>query len=248
MMMPIQRLPVMLMKNTLLVFYIITLALNSSSQTVDKIAGSYRNIDSTSSSYEKDGKWYKDIDTTLLLLKNDMTFNYKWSPMFGAYSKSHLLTTGTWKMQGSKVILDSKYQQDEHRFFEHYKPEYGDSMVKVYVQTYDSLISYFQFQFIGVIKDTTRDSQMIFKDKDYPYNACVATFHLSQVDKIIFYGDFGRMPMITPKNKKSNHFLLQYNLSDNWDYQYFKDFEININGNKAILGGNKDDKITLTKM
>ncbi len=235
------------MKQSLIIFAILLVSFNTIGQPIDQIVGSYIKIDS-SSSYEREGKWYKDIDTTLLTLNRDMTFSYKWSPMFGAYSNSHIVTTGAWTLEKGEVVLNSKYQQDEHRFFESYNPEYGDSLVKVYVQTYDSLIGFFQFQFIGVLKDTAKDSQTIFKDKDYPYNACSATFHVTGVDKIIFYGDFGRMPVVIPKDKKSNQFLLQYNLSGNWDYQYFKKFKVKINGKKATLGKGKDTKIVLTKI
>lgn len=236
------------MRQILILLCTILLAINASGQAIDKIAGSYIKIDSGSSSFQKDGKWYKDIDTTLLELNNDMTFSYKWSPMFGAYSESHIFTTGTWTIKGNKISLHSKYQEDEFRVFENYRPEYGDSLVKIYVQTYDSLIGFFPMQFIGVVRGTKRESKMIFKDKEYPYNACSAIFHLPQVDKIVFYGDFGRMPVITPKDKKSNHFLLQYNLSGNWDYQYFDNFEIKIVDNKAILRNDKVENITLIKM
>lgn len=240
--------PVILMKQLLLLCAIMQIAFTATSQNIDQVAGSYIKIDSTSSSYEQDGKWYKDIDTTLLTLNKDKTFSYKWSPMFGAFSNSHIITTGTWRLEKNHVILNSKYQQDEHRFFESYKPEYGDSLVKIYVQTYDSLVGFFQFQFIGVAKDTTRDSQMIFRDKSYPYNACSATFHLAGVDKIVFFGDFGRMPAIIPTDKKSNRFLLQYNLSDSWDYQYFKEFKVNVKDGKATLGEEKNTEIILTRL
>jgi hypothetical protein len=52
---------------------------------------------------------------------------------------------------------------------------------------------------------------MIFEDKEYPYEACSATFKLPQVDKIVLFGDFGRMPTIIPKNKNSNYFVLAPN-------------------------------------
>lgn len=214
-------------------------------QPADKVTGSYVTIDS--SGFEENGKRHTDIDSTLLVLDSNMTFSYKWAPMF-VHSDRHLVTTGTWQRKGDKVLLTSKYQQDEYRFFESYRPEYGDSLVKIYVQTYDSLIGFLQLQFIGVIRDTAKDSQMIFRDKDYPYNACSATFHFPSVDKIYFYGDIGRMPAILPRNKKSNHFLLQYNLSVNWDYQYFKDFEVTIQNGQAILGSEKDHQVTLTKL
>ncbi len=237
----------MLMKQTLTFLIVLLSAFNANTQTIDEIIGRYIKIDSASSSYQKEGKWHKDIDTTLLTLDKNGTFNYKWSPMFGPYSNRHIVTTGAWSFDKGELILNSKYQQGENRFFESYKPEYGDSIVKIYVQTYDSLIGFFQFQFIGVVKDTTRDSQMIFKDQDYPYNACSATFHFRNVDKIVFYGDFGRMPIIVPKENTSNHFLLQYNLSENWDYQYFKNFKVKIVGKNAILGEGNDSKIVLTK-
>lgn len=91
---------------------------------------------------------------------------------------SHIFTTGTWTIKGNKISLHSKYQEDEYRVFENYRPEYGDSLVKIYVQTYDSLVGFFQ----------------------------------------------------------------------NWDYQYFKNFEIKIVGNKAILRNDKVENITLIKM
>jgi hypothetical protein len=216
-------------------------------QAIDKFLGSYIKIDSTTSKYEKEGVWYADIDTTLLTLNNDMTFIYKWSPMFGPYSNAHILTTGTWKISNKKVILHSKYQEKEYRFFEQYKPEFGDSMVKVYDQTYDSLVGFFKTQFIGVLKDTARYSAMIFPDKEFSFNACSATFNISKVDEIVFYGDFGQMPTIKPKNNKSNCFLLQYNLSTNWDYQYFRNYPIKFKEDKIILG-KKDYKIELKKM
>jgi len=138
------------MRHTLIIFTLIFAAFNASCQTIDSVIGSYINIDSTSSSYEKEGKWYKDIDTDLLTLNKDMTFSYKWSPNFGPYSNRHIITTGIWAFKKDGILLNSKYQQDEYRFFESYKPEYGDSLVKVYVQTYDSLIGFFQFQFIAI--------------------------------------------------------------------------------------------------
>lgn len=216
-------------------------------QVITEVVGDYIKIDSTSSKYEKNGVCYSDIDTTLLSLNKDMSFSYKWSPMFGPFSQEHIITTGTWRIQDQEVILNSKYQQDEYRFFEDYKVEYGDSLVKVYVQTYDSLIGFFQANFIGVVKDTIKASQMLFRDKEYPYEACSATFKLPLVDKIVLFGSFGRMPTIIPKVKKSNYFLLQYNLSPNWDYQYFKDFKIKIADKKLILGDKRGAQTVLAK-
>jgi hypothetical protein len=234
--------PVIYPKHVPLILVAICFVYTTHSQTPVRIAGSYISIDSTTSSYQKEGKWYKDIDTTLLTLNTDMTFIYKWSPTFGPSSMSHIVTTGNWKLENGDVVLNSRYQKDEHRFFESHRPEYGDSIVKVYVQTYDSLIGFFQFQFIGVVKDGKRSSQMIFKDKDYSYNACSATFPLKSIEKIVFYGNFGKMPAVIPKDSNSNHFLLQYNLSAHWDYQYFKDFRIRIDGNKAVLGDGDNQK------
>jgi hypothetical protein len=56
-------------------------------QVINKVIGDYIKINSTSSKYEKDGVWYNDIDTTLLSLKRDMSFSYKWSPAFGPFSQ-----------------------------------------------------------------------------------------------------------------------------------------------------------------
>lgn len=233
------------MKALLLSFIILFFTAFSFSQSIDKFTGSYIKIDSSSSTKQGD-VWVKNIDTTLLELKPDMTFSYKWAPMFHHGEERHIFTTGTWKLKGNKVILHSKYQQDEWRFFESYKPEYGDSLVKVFVQTYDSLIGFFQVQNIGVVSGTAQKANLIFKDKDYPSDACSATFPFKQADKIVFFGDFGRMPPVIPKDKKSNHFLLQYNLSTEWDYQYFDNFPIDIKNGKAVLG-KKEERTVLLK-
>ena len=236
------------MKQVIVLLLVSHAFLCSTAQTADQLAGSYMKIDSTSSQYQENGKWIADIDTSLLVLNKDFSFSFKWSPVFGPSSRSHLLTTGTWKIHDGRVRLNSKYQTDEYRFFESYKPEYGDSMVKVYVQTYDSLTGFLQTMSIGVIKDSTRESEMIFIDRDYPYNACSAVFKLSRVDKIVLFGGNGRMPPITPKDKRSNHFLLQYNLSTEWDYQYFKDFDVVVKAGKAIMGESDVEKIVLVKI
>ena len=216
-------------------------------QVLNKTFGDYIKIDSTSSKYKKNGVWHNDIDTTMLSLNKDMSFSYKWSPLFGPSSRKHIITTGVWRIQNQEIILNSKYQQDEFRFFEDYKVKYGDSLVKVYVQTYDSSIGFFPTCRVGVVMDTIRTSKMIFKDKSYQYNACSATFELSHVDKIVLVGEFGPMPAIIPNNKKSNYFLLQYNLSSNWDYQYFKDFKVRIDGTTLILGDKKGKEVILEK-
>jgi hypothetical protein len=216
-------------------------------QKINDICGSYQKIDSTGK-YKMSGEteWRKDIDTTLLTLNQDMTFSYKWSPMFGPSSHGHLTTTGTWQMKNKKIVLNSKYQDKEYRVIEDYKPEYGDSLVKVYVQTYDSLASLFYMAQIAIKKDTFETSEFLFQAKNFSTRACLATFKVSSVDKIALYGEFGRSPIVKPKNKKSNFFFLQYNLSTEWDYQYLTNYKAILHGNTIVL--NKKSKIILTKL
>jgi hypothetical protein len=209
--------------------------------------GQYLYIDSSTSTMTKNGVWKKNIDSILFTLLPDFTFTYQWEPKFGPRAHKSILTTGTYTVKKNKIFLNSKYQQDEFRYFESHDPQLGDTSVKVLVQTYDSQIAFFNFQFITVRKDDLYKRHMIFSDPSNNYRTCSATFPFINVDEIIFHGDFGRMPSIHPKTKQSNLFLIQYNWSCDWDYQYFKDYKIKLKNNKIVFE-DRAKKIELIKI
>lgn len=227
--------------------YFENLKLKNKTLTKHDIVGTYLKVESSGYSINN-GDTIPDIDSTLLVIRKDSTYSYIWSPMFGPKSNNHIKTNGKWNYDSRKLILNSEYQQDEWQYFEEYKAEYGDSITKVFVQTYDSLIGFFQFQFIGVLLDTLKESSMIFADKESPKQRCIATFNLPYVDKIIFYGDFGRMPIIEPKEKNSNYFVLQYNLSTDWDYQYMKNLEWDFKGDEISIIQGWGERMILKKI
>jgi hypothetical protein len=209
--------------------------------------GQYLFVDSSTSTMNQNGEWHKNIDSILFSINPDFTFTYQWEPKFGPRAHKSITTTGTYTFHKNKIILNSKYQQDEFRFFESHDPLLGDSSVKILVQTYDSQIAFFNFQFITARKENTHKRKMIISDSFYQYNVCSATFPFMNVDEIIFHGDFGQMPSIHPKSKQSNLFLLQYNWSCDWDYQYFKNFKIKLKNNKVVFE-DKAKKIELYKI
>lgn len=206
-------------------------------------SGTYLTIDSNSFRINMDGSRSRNIDSTRLILMENKTFRYEWEPMFGPRAHKTITTTGTWEIKRNKVVLHSKYQENEYRFFESHLPELGDSMVRVRVQTYDSLTGFFYLQYLAIKNDTSTFSKTLLYDQQYPYPSVYCEFKTNKVDEIIFYGDFGRMPIIKPKEKQSNYFVLQYNLSIDWDYQYFNGFKIRKKKNKMIM---KDRNKTVT--
>lgn len=236
------------MKNTLLALTILWSSVSvMHAKGKINVLGQYLYIDSSTSSMSKEGVWKKNIDSILFSLNPDCTFSYQWEPKFGPRAHKSILTTGTYKVHKNKITLNSKYQQDEYRFFESHDPNLDDSSTKITVQTYDSQIAFFNFQFISVSKKNKHSIKTLYSDSASNHSTCSATFSLLNVDEIIFHGDFGRMPSIHPKSKESNSFLLQYNWSCDWDYQYFKNFKIKFKNN-CIVFEDKTKKIELIKI
>jgi hypothetical protein len=232
--------------NILFIFFVnfFTLSIISAQSPV----GTYMKIDSALRSYSKDAIKKMEIDTTLLVLNADYSFSYKWSPQYGPYANEHIVTTGTWKPDRKKVLLTSKYQFNESRFFESYEPSYGDSLVKIYIQTYDSLIGFIQFNYVAVVSDSLRKNQLVVKDEKFSSPACSANFELKKVDKIFFCGDFGQMAAVIPKNQRSNHFVLQYNWSSNPDYRYFNNDPFYFTNDEIFTGKKKEAAASLKKI
>lgn len=226
--------------------YLKRLKLNKKTLTKQDFVGTYLKIKSSSYSINN-GDTIPDIDSTLLVLRQDSTFSYSWSPLFKSNNSKQIKTNGKWSFKGNKIFLNSEYQQDEWRFFEDYKVEYGDSITKIYVQTYDSLISIIKFNRIGILKDSLKKSAMLLPDK-VNKNTCSVNFKVPNVDKIVFFSDFFLMPIIKPKKKNSNHFLLQYNLSTNRDYQYMKNLEWDFKGDELSIVVKWGERMKLKKI
>ncbi|MBC7863423.1 MAG: hypothetical protein IAF38_10640 [Bacteroidia bacterium] len=240
-------------KNIIVLFLLVKLVTVNNLNAQNPV-GTYMKIESSLRTNTIDGEKRMEIDTTLLSLNEDFSFSYKWSPQYGPNANEHIVTTGIWKLDRKKVLLTSKYQFNQSRFFESYEPSYGDSLVKIYIQTYDSLIGFIQFNYVAVVSDSLRKNQLVTKDEKFSSPACSANFELKKVDKIFFCGDFGQMAAVIPKNQRSNHFVLQYNWSASSDYRYFNNEAFYFDGDeiftekKSLRPGGKDEASALKKI
>lgn len=212
------------------------------SQSKNEVYGIYYEVDSVSKQYFDGKEWKKDIDTTLIQLNNNNTFIYKWSPLFGPFSKTHIYTTGTWKKRGRKIWLQSKYQINEKRVVEEFDSKLRDSIFMVKIQTFDSFSTFFEHQYI---KTFSNDKSAIgLLRSDSLKTICTAVVKMKPVDEVIVFGDFGKLESLSIKNKLTNKLTIQLNWSVNWDYQYFKHYKLKYKKNTLILSKKKLRKIS----